>query len=331
MPCDAWLQKTEPPTDRHPPVSSERSLRSHLCGSRHCSHCPHYVLGSGRPSKLPADKLAELKETAAKLCAPGKCFLDADESGGPWLRARHAEAAKIPDVAKNRAEYRSTCFSTPGLSEHIGGVILHWETLFQQDAQGKAIVDIIKDNGMIPAIKVDKGYNKKGIWGTPTGPLRHPEVATVGLDDLQQMMPAGLSAGRPLCQVAQPAAVGSGEANAHRAGDRNYRPHLGSLCLHLRARDWCPLWSLKSFPIAPKWLRRFWLRSSRPWHTTIFTWRVLFWSPTWWRMALVARRPSPPWLCKLCCALCLPPCLESSSCRAIQLGMKTTRKRQPST
>ena len=53
------------------------------------------------------------------------------------------------------------CFATPGLSEHIGGVILHWETLFQRDARGKAIVDIIKDNGMIPGIKVDKGYNKK--------------------------------------------------------------------------------------------------------------------------------------------------------------------------
>ena len=29
----------------------------------------------------------------------GKGFLAADESGGPWLRARHAEAAKIPDTA----------------------------------------------------------------------------------------------------------------------------------------------------------------------------------------------------------------------------------------
>jgi hypothetical protein len=28
----------------------------------------------------------------------GKGFLAADESGGPWLRARHAEAAKIPDT-----------------------------------------------------------------------------------------------------------------------------------------------------------------------------------------------------------------------------------------
>jgi len=39
---------------------------------------------------------------------------------------------------------------------------------------------------MIPGIKVDKGYNKKGMWGTAVGPLGHPEVATLGLDDLQQ-------------------------------------------------------------------------------------------------------------------------------------------------
>ena len=90
------------------------------------------------------------------------------------------------DVIENRAAYRALCFSTPGLSEHISGVILHWETLFQDDAEGKAMVDIIKGNGIIPGIKVDKGYNKKGMWGTQTGPLGHPEVATVGLDDLQQ-------------------------------------------------------------------------------------------------------------------------------------------------
>merc|ERR1719465_262998 len=44
---------------------------------------------------------------------------------------------------------------------------------------------MITDNGMIPGIKLDKAYNKKGMWGTEVGPLGHPEVATVGLDDLQ--------------------------------------------------------------------------------------------------------------------------------------------------
>merc|ERR1719388_590962 len=98
----------------------------------------------------PTDVLAELKATATALCAPGKGFLASDESAGPWLRAGHAEAAKIPDTIENRGAYRSMCFSTPGLSEHISGVILHWETLFQTDATGKDMVAIIQENGMIP-------------------------------------------------------------------------------------------------------------------------------------------------------------------------------------
>merc|ERR1719330_306520 len=78
------------------------------------------------------------------------------------------------------------CFATRGLGDYISGVILHAETLSQEDAKGKKLVDIIKDNGMIPGIKLDKAYNKKGMWGTEVGPLGHPEVATRGLDDLQQ-------------------------------------------------------------------------------------------------------------------------------------------------
>ena len=43
--------------------------------------------------------MAELKATADAMSAPGKGFLAADESAGPWLRAGHAEAAKVPDTA----------------------------------------------------------------------------------------------------------------------------------------------------------------------------------------------------------------------------------------
>jgi fructose-bisphosphate aldolase class I len=140
-------------------------------------------MGSGC---LPKEVCTELKENAEKLCAPGKGFLAADESAGPWLRAGHAEAAKIPDTAENRAAYRSMCFTTPGLGDYISGVILHWETLFQKDADGNEMVDLITKNGMLPGIKLDLGYDKKGIWGTATGPLGHPEVSTKGLDDLQK-------------------------------------------------------------------------------------------------------------------------------------------------
>lgn len=135
---------------------------------------------------MTPERLAELKATAQQLCAPGKGFLASDESAGPWLRAGHAEAKKIPDTIENRAAYRSLCFKTPNLSDNISGVILHWETLFQQDAEGKEMVDLLAKGGMLAGIKLDKAYNKKGIWGTETGPLGHPETATVGLDDLQE-------------------------------------------------------------------------------------------------------------------------------------------------
>merc|ERR1712232_739085 len=75
----------------------------------------------------------------------------------------------------------SLCFKAPGLSEYISGIILHAETLGTE-----GISKMINDNGMIPGIKLDKAYDKKGMWGTEVGPLKHPEVSTRGLDDLQQ-------------------------------------------------------------------------------------------------------------------------------------------------
>uniref|UniRef100_A0A7S2QHM2 fructose-bisphosphate aldolase n=1 Tax=Zooxanthella nutricula TaxID=1333877 RepID=A0A7S2QHM2_9DINO len=78
------------------------------------------------------------------------------------------------------------CFSTPGLSEYISGVILHWETLFQDAANGTPMVDIINGNGMIPGIKLDKGYDKSGLSSTAQGPLGHQETWDKGIDDLDK-------------------------------------------------------------------------------------------------------------------------------------------------
>ena len=135
---------------------------------------------------LPAERIAELAATAKALCAPGKGFLASDESAGPWLRAGHVEAAKIEDTAENRAAYRSLCFTAPGLSEYISGVILHQETLFQKDANGNAMVDLIREAGMLAGIKLDKGYDKTGLVGTAKGPLGHPETWCKGIDDLEK-------------------------------------------------------------------------------------------------------------------------------------------------
>jgi fructose-bisphosphate aldolase class I len=138
-------------------------------------------------STLSDAQMAELKATAQALCAPGKGFLASDESAGPWLRAGHSEAAKIPDTEENRAAYRSMLYKTEGLSQYISGVILHTETLYQKDANGTLMVDLITQNGMIPGIKVDKGYDKAGLPGTKVGPLGHPETADKGLDGLEDV------------------------------------------------------------------------------------------------------------------------------------------------
>merc|ERR1740139_2168403 len=137
-------------------------------------------------SHLSPALMAELKATADAMSAPCKGFLAADESAGPWLRAGHVEAKKIEDTAENRAAYRAMCFTTPGLSQYVSGVILHWETLFQKDGNGKQLVDMIKENGMIPGIKMDKGYDKAGLPGTLDGPLGHAETWCKGIDDLDK-------------------------------------------------------------------------------------------------------------------------------------------------
>jgi len=140
----------------------------------------------GLTSTLSDEQMAALKKIATQLCAPGKGFLASDESAGPWLRAGHSEAKKIEDTAENRAAYRSMLYTSPGLSESISGVILHWETLFQTDAKGNKMVDLISNAGMLSGIKVDKGYDKSGMPNTAVGPLGHPETWCKGLDDLEK-------------------------------------------------------------------------------------------------------------------------------------------------
>jgi len=146
-------------------------------------------------SWLTADQMKALKATADAMSAPGKGFLASDESAGPWLRAGHSEAKKIPDTAEMRAAYRSMLYTAPGLSEYCSGVILHVETLFQSDAQGNKMTDLITKNGMIPGIKLDKAYDKSGLPGTKVGPLGHCETWDKGIDDLEKRCAEAYAAG----------------------------------------------------------------------------------------------------------------------------------------
>ena len=55
------------------------------------------------------------------------------------------------------------CVSTLGFSDHVSGVILRWETLFQKDASGNDMVDISNENVIILGIRVDQAYDNQGI------------------------------------------------------------------------------------------------------------------------------------------------------------------------
>ncbi|XP_048422810.1 fructose-bisphosphate aldolase 3, chloroplastic-like [Pyrus x bretschneideri] len=50
-----------------------------------------------------------------------------------------------------------TKFQNPGLGEYISGAILFEETLHQSTTDGKKFVDVLRDQKIVPGIKVDKG------------------------------------------------------------------------------------------------------------------------------------------------------------------------------
>lgn len=66
--------------------------------------------------------------------------------------------------------------TTPDWEKHISGIIMYEETLDQKTKDGKPFLEILKERGVIPGIKVDKGV--VNIAGT------NAETATTGIDGL---------------------------------------------------------------------------------------------------------------------------------------------------
>jgi len=117
---------------------------------------------------------AELVETARGISAPGKGILAADESTGT-IGQRFAGIG-VENIEENRRKYRQLLFTTEGIEEHVSGVILFEETLYQSLDNGKTVAQQLKDKGIYIGIKVDKGI--KPLVGT------NGECVTQGIDDL---------------------------------------------------------------------------------------------------------------------------------------------------
>ena len=150
--------------------------------------------------------------TAEALVAPGKGILAADEST-PTIAKRLA-AVGVESTEPVRRAYRELLLTTPGLSEHISGVILYDETLRQRTDDGTPFPELVSTAGMIPGIKVDAGTSE--LAGFPS------EVVTEGLDGLRRRFAEYAGLGARFAKWRAVIRVGEGrptrtciEANAH--------------------------------------------------------------------------------------------------------------------
>lgn len=120
----------------------------------------------------------QLIDTANALVADDKGLLAMDEST-PTCHKRFDKLG-IPQTKEYRYAYRELIATTPGLSESISGAILYDETIRQQTSDGTPLVDVLKNSGIIPGIKVDAGA--KPLAGHPG------EKVTEGLDGLRDRL-----------------------------------------------------------------------------------------------------------------------------------------------
>ena len=122
--------------------------------------------------------MSDLNKIALKILESGKGILAADESTGTMTK--RLESVKIDSTSDNRIKFRETLFSSNGMRECIGGVILYDETIRQKSSDGKEIPKLLSESGSMPGIKVDTGA--KEMANSPS------EKITEGLDGLRERL-----------------------------------------------------------------------------------------------------------------------------------------------
>ena len=122
--------------------------------------------------------MSELNKIALKIISNGKGILAADESNGTMTK--RLEAVNVKSTPENRLSFREILFSSDGMKDYIGGVILYDETINQISSTGKSIPNLISSSGAVPGIKVDTGA--KDLANSPK------EKVTEGLDGLRDRL-----------------------------------------------------------------------------------------------------------------------------------------------
>jgi fructose-bisphosphate aldolase class I len=120
-----------------------------------------------------------LEDIAARMVAPGKGILAADESTGTCTK--RFDAMGIPSTPDSRRDYREMFFRTEeAMKNFVSGVILYDETIRQTAADGTPLPKVIAASGTIPGIKVDTGSKPLALCPG--------EQVTEGLDGLRDRL-----------------------------------------------------------------------------------------------------------------------------------------------
>jgi len=122
--------------------------------------------------------MSKLNKIALKILSDGKGILAADESNGTMTK--RLESVNVPSNPENRLLFRETLFSSSGMKDFIGGVILYDETINQTSNLKQTIPELISKSGAVPGIKVDTGA--KILAGS------QEEKITEGLDGLRERL-----------------------------------------------------------------------------------------------------------------------------------------------
>ena len=155
---------------------------------------------------------ADMGSTIEALMGPGKGILAADESLSSI--AKRFQPFDIASTEETRRQYRQMLFTAPGVGRYVSGAILFDETLRQRADDGRPFVNVLKDNGVVPGIKVDAGTVP--LAGAPD------ERITEGLDGLRQRLDEYRSLGARFTKWRAVITIGDGlpssyclETNAH--------------------------------------------------------------------------------------------------------------------
>ena len=101
--------------------------------------------------------MSELNKIALKILSNGKGILAADESNGTMTK--RLESVNVPSTPENRLLFREALFSSSGMKEFIGGVILYDETINQTSGSKHTIPELISQTGVIPGTAPDLEIN----------------------------------------------------------------------------------------------------------------------------------------------------------------------------